>query len=221
MRVGHEGDPIVHVDDQAGVADCAERVVVPLPAHVQMGEGQEGQPVERRGVHHGRPEHADHLPDVQVLAFAADHVQLRVRAGDFLLDVLVQAAYGEDRQGAERVERQPHPVLEEGRARVARDPRVVHDHEDLNHVPPERKQRVGAGAAVVPPAVNEEELLQILELPDREVRVVHRLAPLAARYPDANLRLLDHGHVVGAVAYRQGHGRGLDALADLVCYSML
>mmetsp|Transcript_150522 Transcript_150522/g.483914 ORF Transcript_150522/g.483914 Transcript_150522/m.483914 type:complete len:341 (+) Transcript_150522:2020-3042(+) len=56
--------------------------------------------------------------------------------------------------------------------------------------------------------------LQVAELADGEVGVVDGLTALAPGDADAHLRLLDHGHIVRAVADGERHGRRLHALAD-------
>ena len=55
-------------------------------------------------------------------------------------------------------------------------------------------------ARVVEIAVHEQETLQELELGEGEVGRYRCTSALFAVQTDANVRLLDHGHVVGAVA---------------------
>ena len=60
-----------------------------------------------------------------------------------------------------------------------------------------------ADPEVVPKPVDEQQPLQEGELGDRVVGTSNRLHPLVARHADADVRLLDHRHVVGAVADRE------------------
>ena len=71
-----------------------------------------------------------------------------------------------------------------------------------------------ADPEVVPKAVDEQQPLQEGELGDRVVGAAHRLHPLVARHADADVRLLDHRHVVAAVANRQAERRRLRVVLD-------
>ena len=60
-----------------------------------------------------------------------------------------------------------------------------------------------AVSSVVVSAMNEEQLDQVVELPDDVVRVVHRRVALLSLHSHAHRALANHRHVVGAVADRQ------------------
>lgn len=62
---------------------------------------------------------------------------------------------------------------------------------------------------IAPRAVDEQQLLEILELRDGYVRRAGRLETLNARDPYADVRGLDHGHVVGAVTDGQEDRLGI------------
>ena len=54
--------------------------------------------------------------------------------------------------------------------------------------------------------MDEEDPLEVLELSESEVCGPDGGPPLLARDAQPDVRLLDHGHVVGAVAHRGRHG---------------
>jgi hypothetical protein len=77
-------------------------------------------------------------------------------------------------------------------------------HVELRHVKDdvlvERVEDQFGQPLVTPRAVDEQQLLQVLELRDGDVGRPRRLETFDARDADANVRCLNHGHVVGAVA---------------------
>mmetsp|Transcript_51619 Transcript_51619/g.136348 ORF Transcript_51619/g.136348 Transcript_51619/m.136348 type:complete len:478 (+) Transcript_51619:1954-3387(+) len=57
--------------------------------------------------------------------------------------------------------------------------------------------------------MHKQQPLEIMELPDGNIGVVYSLPPLAASDPDANMRCLDHGHIVRTVSDGQRHRLGV------------
>lgn len=107
--------------------------------------------------------------------------------------------------GEQQVVQADGPPFEEnlaGPGRVDGEPQL---HDVERDVLVERVQNEPAHAVVVECAVDEQEPAQEAELSDRVVGSARRLQALVARDADADARLLDHGHVVGAVADGQRH----------------
>ncbi|KAG7832737.1 hypothetical protein KL943_004678 [Ogataea angusta] len=90
--------------------------------------------------------------------------------------------------------------------RLAAEP-VAEDVPELRHVEHdvlvERVQNRQRQPLVRPRAVHEQQLLEVLELADRKVCAACGLHAFHAADADADVRGLDHRHVVGAVADRQ------------------
>ena len=61
--------------------------------------------------------------------------------------------------------------------------------------------------------MDKKQALQVLELPDRIVTVVHGLLALEPIDSDADVRLLDHCHVVGSITDGESH-EGVVAIRD-------
>mmetsp|Transcript_17807 Transcript_17807/g.62487 ORF Transcript_17807/g.62487 Transcript_17807/m.62487 type:complete len:637 (+) Transcript_17807:2623-4533(+) len=60
----------------------------------------------------------------------------------------------------------------------------------------------------------QQQSLQKAELSDGKIGCVDSLSALATRNPNSNLRLLNHGHIIGTVADGQRHGLRRDARSD-------
>ena len=104
------------------------------------------------------------------------------------------------------------------------DPGVVEVADDEEEVLVEEVEDEGGDARVVEVAVDEEGAAQELELGEGEVGGEGGAAALLAEDADAHVRLLDHRHVVGAVADRRCHWlrlARLDELDDLAAKEMI
>ena len=78
----------------------------------------------------------------------------------------------------------------------------------------EKGERHGGAVGVRPAAVDEQQVREEAEPANGKVGRVHGLAALVARNADAEMRALNHGNVVGAVAHGKAEARAHLGLLD-------
>ncbi|RDA96026.1 hypothetical protein CP533_5785 [Ophiocordyceps camponoti-saundersi (nom. inval.)] len=148
---------------------------------------------------HGHP--AQVLGHVESQPALAVDVKLRHDEQRLGAQILLQDAHADGAEaGEERVEDgQAHPVVQRGAA-VAVASLVYGRRQIEEHLLPKGAEDELGRPHVVPPTVDEDEPLKEAELGDGVVGHARRLETLLAGDADADVALLDHGEVVGAVA---------------------
>lgn len=152
----------------------------------------------------------DGLPDVLHEGLDGERaglVQFLVEVGEVECvvgrHVLVEDDGEDGQRGEERGVADHEVAVVDGDGRVVEGQAEAELHHGDQHAAVDDELRERAGAVVAEAAVPEEQVLEVLELRDAEVRGERGLLALLAEDADAHVRLLDHRHVVAAVADRE------------------
>mmetsp|Transcript_117149 Transcript_117149/g.278263 ORF Transcript_117149/g.278263 Transcript_117149/m.278263 type:complete len:340 (+) Transcript_117149:1495-2514(+) len=201
----HKSCSVVHGNHQDGKYGGAKSIKVAGVQNGHVPKHQKHDISDHARVHRCGQQHFDQLHGIEVEAFAAADVEPGICQHLVLRDILVEDAGGDDGRGQHEVVRGAHHVLKQTLACVSREKGVVEHQKHQHRVLPKAVDHKFACATIVPAPVHQHQSHQIPELRDGEVRRVHCLPPLAPGDAHADLGLLKHRHIVGAVAYGQGH----------------
>ena len=220
-------DHLCHLEvDRDDDARVQRRANLPQPEHVSLGvvrlaavhRVKHDEESDNRDVHAVQSPTRLH-PALEAHVLLPLPVQLRELEAGSLAHILVQDTQRDDRERHEEdVERGHEPVVVH---HLPRSRRVEIVHEESQAEGQVLVEEVGhhlADALVVVPSVHQQEPLQEPKLRERKVRGHHSLHALLPRDADADVRRLDHAHVVGAVADGQ---RDLTAVLDQLGHERL